>query len=861
MDFNPSTTIYNRNNWSYEFWGDHPENGVSDYWYDKIDYFVNRGNQIITNDPTVSALSFQFSYLEVDNGSNIADSANGYFSSTTSHSNVSDIEAFESAHPGISMIYWTSSLAKNIGTSEATDFNNQVRNYVQNNNKYLLDVADIESHDPDGNLCYGITPESSAYPAICPDYTTETTGGHLGSVSGGKIAIAKAYWVLMACVAGWDGCTNGATTGTPTPTPTGSTLTPTPTTGLPAPTIDAINPTSATNDNSLVSISVDGSNFRTGADVQIYNSTTGTNLLSTNTVVNSATNITGELYLLSFPAGTYDVIVTNTDNQSATLVSGFTVMNSATPTPTATATPIPPTPTNTPTSTPTPTATPIPPTPTATATPTITPTLTPTPTPGLAVVNLDPQVTAHSVTISWDTTRPASTQLLYGLADVSEHSTLQTDTSPLVSAHFVNLNSLLACTRYLYQVKSVDAGLEETTSSLHSFTTRGCAGNASVVDQAAAQAPANTQTSLELKPDGINGVNIDIPANFSVGASSAVFQIHQLDKNTAINTISVPATDSTLVGDNLFEINSQTEIDTQLSVFDNPITVTMTYVTLDLSHVDEDTLVIYRWDNGTWTALDNCSTDKNNKTVTCSTSHFSVFALFGDYVSGPVSQNSSNNNSSNNSSPNSAPSNYCSSFPPTSAPDLFQIDATGTQATLNFAPSSGNYDSYTVFFGYSDTDDRFNSTFTVSPTGGSLQYTVYLLNPKTTYYFRIRANNGCAPGPTSKALKVTTPSSATLIRKFYPSFFATLFSRPQAYNPVSAPISPQSPSAPVSANNGSSFAPSSGPVVTSKPVVTAYPTPDTQNLNPSANNYTTSNPRKETIIDKIVHFIIGLFGG
>ncbi|MBE0411782.1 MAG: hypothetical protein IBX69_18800 [Anaerolineales bacterium] len=42
-------------------------------------------------------------------------------------------------------------------------------------------------------------------PAICQDYTTEVDGGHLGSVSGGKIRVAKAFWVLMAQIAGWDG--------------------------------------------------------------------------------------------------------------------------------------------------------------------------------------------------------------------------------------------------------------------------------------------------------------------------------------------------------------------------------------------------------------------------------------------------------------------------------------------------------------------------------------------------------------------------------------------------------------------------------------------------------------------------------
>jgi hypothetical protein len=40
--------------------------------------------------------------------------------------------------------------------------------------------------------------------AICQDYTTETEGGHLGSVSAGGIQIAKAMWVLMARISGWN---------------------------------------------------------------------------------------------------------------------------------------------------------------------------------------------------------------------------------------------------------------------------------------------------------------------------------------------------------------------------------------------------------------------------------------------------------------------------------------------------------------------------------------------------------------------------------------------------------------------------------------------------------------------------------
>jgi hypothetical protein len=73
-------------------------------------------------------------------------------------------------------------------------------------------VADLESHDPWGNPCHdnrdGIAyddenePDDGLQtPAICQHYTGETQGGHLGSV--GKIRLAKAYWIVMAYMAGW----------------------------------------------------------------------------------------------------------------------------------------------------------------------------------------------------------------------------------------------------------------------------------------------------------------------------------------------------------------------------------------------------------------------------------------------------------------------------------------------------------------------------------------------------------------------------------------------------------------------------------------------------------------------------------
>ncbi|NJN54721.1 MAG: hypothetical protein HC804_08190, partial [Anaerolineae bacterium] len=133
---------------------------------------------------------------------------------------VYDLEAFEAQHPDKVIIYWTTSLARSIGSDVSDLFNNQMRQYAIEHNKVLFDVADILSHDPDDNACYdnrdgipytsqndteNFPDDGHNYLAICPHYTTETEGGHLGSTSTGAIHVAKAFWVLMARLAGWDG--------------------------------------------------------------------------------------------------------------------------------------------------------------------------------------------------------------------------------------------------------------------------------------------------------------------------------------------------------------------------------------------------------------------------------------------------------------------------------------------------------------------------------------------------------------------------------------------------------------------------------------------------------------------------------
>lgn len=209
--YNPDAAKYNRENWDFEFWPSGCGNG---FWDGNTQCFLDRANQTYLQ---YDVLSYQLSYLEVAENSY---ATTDFFLDNPNKTDVYDLLAFEAAHPDKTMIYWTTSLARGVGTQMSTNFNNQMRQFTADRQKILFDVADIESHLPDGSPCYdnrdGVSycaPNSTncennpddgqSYPALCQAYTRETNGGHLGNPDLGKIRIAKAYWVLMAQIAGW----------------------------------------------------------------------------------------------------------------------------------------------------------------------------------------------------------------------------------------------------------------------------------------------------------------------------------------------------------------------------------------------------------------------------------------------------------------------------------------------------------------------------------------------------------------------------------------------------------------------------------------------------------------------------------
>jgi hypothetical protein len=163
----------------------------------KIERFVERVNNPQPGED-FDVVTLTFDYVDLQDGFNMDDD---FFSTETNKPSYRDLEALAELHPDKIFVWWTSNLARVIGTPDSQHFNDQIRAHVAANGGVLFDMADIESRAPDGSLCTDST--GRGIPAICQDYTTDKRAGHLNAL--GKQRVARALWVLMARLAGWMG--------------------------------------------------------------------------------------------------------------------------------------------------------------------------------------------------------------------------------------------------------------------------------------------------------------------------------------------------------------------------------------------------------------------------------------------------------------------------------------------------------------------------------------------------------------------------------------------------------------------------------------------------------------------------------
>jgi hypothetical protein len=104
------------------------------------------------------------------------------------------MEGLEASYPNATFVWWTMPLETS-GNAERDAYNGLVRAYCSANRKWLLDIADIESHNPSG-----AAQSDDAGERLYSGFTTD--GGHLNAA--GSRRVASAYWVLLAGIANGD---------------------------------------------------------------------------------------------------------------------------------------------------------------------------------------------------------------------------------------------------------------------------------------------------------------------------------------------------------------------------------------------------------------------------------------------------------------------------------------------------------------------------------------------------------------------------------------------------------------------------------------------------------------------------------
>lgn len=238
-----------------------------------------------------------------------------------------------------------------------------------------------------------------------------------------------------------------------------------------------------------------------------------------------------------------------------------------------------------------------------------------------------------SANIALSTSTNSFYSVKYSPVNISTKGKAITESETSATSHSVDISNLSTCSKYFFYITfTEDSEASTQIEQSGEFSTAGCTGGSSILSISSDNVTSEKVASLETNSSS-RKIAVEAPTSLKAGETDVYIQAAKLDKDSVQGEISTPS-GKLWAGDQAYSLKAfDSNVEEIDGSFDKPVTVSIDYVEADIEGLDIDSLKIYHYEDGAgWQELSSCSNELSNGAgvITCSTTSFSIFGLFGE---------------------------------------------------------------------------------------------------------------------------------------------------------------------------------------------------------------------------------------